>query len=111
MTDDERCIHDLTPATCSFCKGTEPKKEPHVSECHDCGAPVMWVFSERGKAMPIDVESGGSDKARFRKERTEHHDGKVVGIVHFVKDNEIEANTRQLYACHWDNCPARGKGI
>jgi hypothetical protein len=109
------CPHDpihLTPQTCSLCKGTEPAKpkEPHVSECSKCGEPIIWVYSEKGKPMPIDVMPGGDpDRARFRKERTEVDGDRVKGIVHFVRDSEIEDNTRPLYCCHFDTCAERDK--
>lgn len=120
MPPDERCIHELAMGTCSLCSGREqPTRrveqpelgtEPHTSECKDCGGEIMWVRSEHDKGMPIDLEPGGDpDKARFRKERVEHRDGKTVGIVHFVRDNELEANTRPLYCCHFDTCPERKK--
>jgi hypothetical protein len=111
VSDDE-CVHLLAPGTCSLCSGRESsvKKEPHVSECHDCGEPIMWVFSEKGKAMPIDVMPGGDpDKARFRKERTEVEGDRVKGIVHYVKRSELEDNVAPLYACHFDTCRERKK--
>jgi hypothetical protein len=97
----------MTADWCSLCKHPE-KAEPHVSQCKACGADVMWVVTENERSMPIDVEPSG-DKARFRKERTEHRDGKIVGIVHFVKDSELAENTKPLYACHFDSCPERKK--
>jgi hypothetical protein len=78
---------------------------PHVSECAHCGAQVMWVRTENGKAMPIDADAGGPPgKARFRKERIERVEGRIIGIVHFMRDSEMEANTAPLYCCHFDTC-------
>lgn len=114
MTDDDRCIHELAPGTCSICSGRETtivKKEPHLSTCKDCEAPIVWVWSEKGKAMPIDAAPGGDpDKARFRKERTEQVGEVLRGIVHYVRNSELEDNVRPLYCCHFDTCTRRPKG-
>jgi hypothetical protein len=108
VSETAECIHDLALGTCSICKPQSPP-QPHISECKACGEPVMWVWSEKGKSLPIDVMPGGSDKARFRKERTERDGEKLRGIVHFVRDSELEANTRPMYACHFDTCAERAK--
>lgn len=99
------CKHGmLDPDWCDWCKHPE-KMVPHVSLCGVCRAEVVWVRTEKGKSMPIDVEPGGDpDKARFRKERTVRVDQKIIGVVHFVRNNEIEANTRPLYCCHFETC-------
>jgi hypothetical protein len=100
--------YDLLAEAFPFEPPDPAKAVPHVSTCDACGAPIVWVFTEKNKSMSIDAEPGGDpDKARFRKERTEERDGKTVGIVHFVKDRELEANTRPLYCCHFDTCPDR----
>lgn len=106
------CPHGMLDADwCQLCKHPE-KAEPHVSECNACQAPIMWVLTDaKRKSMPIDVEPGGDPaKARFRKERTERDGAKIVGVVHFVKDSELEANVKPLYCCHWDVCPNRKAG-
>jgi hypothetical protein len=78
--------------------------EGEQSYCKSCNAPILWVTSEKDKAMPLDMEAGGlgpkGEPPRFRKERVEA--GKK--IVHFVKDNEMEANTRPLYQSHFVTC-------
>lgn len=112
MTDDDRCVHDLAPGTCSYCSGREAtvKKVPHISECSACGEPITWVYSEKGKRLAIDVLAGGDPKkARFRKQRTEVEGEEIRGIVHFVRDDELPTNLAPLYCCHWDSCLARGK--
>lgn len=105
MAEEDRCVHELAPGTCSICK---VKTEPHLSECQACGELVIWVWSEKGKPMPIDAQAGGDpEKARFRKERTEYVEGRLRGIVHYVRRSELEANTRPLYTCHFDTCKER----
>jgi len=81
-----------------------------MSKCTSCGSDILWVTTEKGKNMPLDPEPGGlgpkGEQPRFRKERVEvGDDGKERKIVHFVKDNELEANTRPLYQPHWVTCP------
>lgn len=113
--EDDLCIHELPPFSCSICKhGPTPRVEEAESErsvqyCRSCEAEIVWVITENGKPMPIDAEPGGlgpkGEQPRFRKERVEMVDGKKRKIVHFVKDNEMEANTRPLYHSHFVTCP------
>ena len=81
-----------------------------ATNCSSCGAEITWVYTEKGKAMPLDVEAGKlgpkGEPPKFRKERVEEGEGGIKRkIVHFVKDNEMEANTRPLYHSHFVTCP------
>lgn len=100
MSDDDLCMHLLAPGTCSICKSgpTLRSAEPElpVTECASCPAEVMWVVTEKGKRMPIDAVPDPIN-GRFRIESGNN--------VHFVKDSELEANTKPLYASHFQSCP------
>lgn len=76
-----------------------------MSQCKACNAEILWVITEKDKPMPLDMEPGGlgpkGEPPRFRKERVEG-DKK---IVHFVKDAEMETNTKPLYQSHFVSCP------
>lgn len=83
-----------------------------MAVCSSCGSEILWVYSEKGKAMPLDTVAGAlgpkGEPPRFRKERVEDDPrggGLTRKIVHFVKDNEMEANTRPLYQPHFVTCP------
>lgn len=98
---DAECIHGMVPGQCSIClKGPTPRAEVGTSECRSCQAPIVWVITEKGRKMPVDVAP--SDDGRFRKVRVEANGDK---LVHFVKDSEMEANTAKLYASHFQTCP------
>jgi hypothetical protein len=101
----ERCGHDLARGTCSICSGSERarRQQSTTSECRSCHAEVIWVFTEKGRRMPIDAEP--SADGRFRKERVDVVDGNQHRIVHFVRDDELEANTAPLYLSHFATCP------
>lgn len=46
--------------------------EPYTSRpCQSCGAPVVWVVSDGGRRMPLDVGSASRDL--FGKLRMESH--------------------------------------
>ena len=36
--------------------------ERRVSECRECGAPMRWVTTEKGKNMPVDDEPNSAGK-------------------------------------------------
>lgn len=76
-----------------------------MSECKSCGAEILWVETEKGKQMPLDAKP--SPDGRFRKERVEHDAAmkRDRKIVHFVRDDELEENTRKLYTSHFATCP------
>ena len=76
-----------------------------TSTCRLCDAPVLWVNTEKGKRMPLDVEP--STEGRFVKLMV-GEDG--VGVVHFVKDNEQSPPGKRLYSSHFQTCPERQEG-
>src|SRR5262245_8356144 len=36
----------------------------HLGRCRSCGAPVRWVRTARGKAMPLDADPAGASPPR-----------------------------------------------
>lgn len=104
MSDAELCIHEMVPDQCTFClHGPTPRPAPgaeHQSYCRSCEAPIIWVLTEKGKAMPIDVEP--SSDGRFLKV-AQDIDGKKH--VRFLPKTELASNTRPLYASHFQTCP------
>jgi hypothetical protein len=100
MRDADVCIHELAPGTCSLCKnGPTPRAEERdeeVARCASCEAPVIWVVTEKGKRMPIDAKPDPVN-GRFRILKGDS--------VDFVKDSELEANVKPLFASHFATCP------
>lgn len=70
-------------------------------ECRDCGGPVKWVTTARGKKMPVDVIPA--------KEGTEGFE--LIGVVdptaHFVKSAAAWEFDGSLYEFHGRTCPER----
>lgn len=56
--------------------------------CRDCGAPVKWYKTTKGKNIPLDPEG--------RRMATLMRDGETVWLA-------------DCYMIHWDTCPAREK--
>lgn len=80
---------------------TEPNWDLPQVPCGSCPAMMVWVKTEKGKPMPIDPEPDPV-RGRFRIV------GQLVGeapVVHYVKNSELEDNTKPLYASHFQTCP------
>ena len=98
------CIHGLTPESCTICLHgpSRPGPERKYSTCRTCGADVVWVVTEKGKPMPLDVDAGGGGRFRAEYENASHDT-----VVHFVKDSEMADNDQPLYTSHFATCPDR----
>ena len=66
---------------------------PEIVKCRSCGAPMLWVTTAKGKAMPIDSEPC--------------EDGNVdisTGRAVYVKAGETLPGI-PLYKSHFASCP------
>lgn len=71
-----------------------------MSRCRSCNAPVNWVKTERGKSMPLDVNSyaGGDPRGLFVV-----RDGIAVAVTPDAFPGE------PLYTSHFSTCPQAGQ--
>ena len=85
-----------------------------MAQCSSCRAEIVWVYTDtaKPKPMPLDPEPGKfgpkGEPPRVRKERVEDDPrggGLTRKIVHVLRDNELEANTKPLYQSHFVTCP------
>jgi len=74
--------------------------------CSSCGSYIVWVRTERGKVMPLDPWA--DDGGRFCV-RNDFRDASGRRVVHYVRDEELEGNTRPLYRSHFETCDSRNK--
>jgi hypothetical protein len=72
-----------------------------MSTCRSCGVPLLWVLTEKGKRMPLDIEPDDA-KGTFVKLRVEENGDKVV---QFVKESDRPGTARPLYTSHFVTCP------
>lgn len=75
------------------------------SVCKDCGESIIWVTTQKGKRMPIDVTP--HHMGRFRKVGISESGKKLVS---FVRDADIESVRRErvpLYNSHFETCEER----
>lgn len=71
-----------------------------MSFCRSCRAPILWVGTERGKAMPLDAEPyQGDDPRGLFVIRTAG--GKVIGVA--VPPDAFPGEP--LYRSHFATCP------
>jgi len=71
-----------------------------MSECRFCRAPILWVWTERGKAMPLDRDPyEGDDPRGLFVIRTEP--GKVLAIATTPDAFPDEPH----YRSHFSSCP------
>jgi hypothetical protein len=71
-----------------------------VSACRSCRAPIVWVGTEHGKAMPLDAEPyTGDDPRGLFVIRTDG--GKVTGVA---VPPDVFADEPH-YRAHWSTCP------
>lgn len=76
-----------------------------ISKCKGCGAPIVWIKTTGGKAMPCDpnlvtykAERGGSNRIVMPT-------GQVVSCKTGVASNEADGIG---YVPHWSTCKAAG---
>lgn len=103
MSDDDLCIHELDPRTCSLClHGTARTREsvPPETECGSCHAAIRWVVTAKGKAMPIDADPS-EDGAFVINGRSLTGDT----LVEFVKPSFRPMTSADRYSSHFATCP------
>lgn len=64
--------------------------------CKDCGAPVRWVRTENGRAMPLDAKS--------------RLDGNVIlvrGLAHVLSKVDRIAESTPRWTAHFATCPMK----
>ena len=75
-----------------------------MSSCRSCGAPILWVGTERGKAMPLDrAPYDGDDPRGLFVIR--HIGGKVLAIATTPDAFPGE----RVYRSHFATCKDAGK--
>lgn len=73
-----------------------------MNKCKSCGAPIIWIKTFSGKAMPVDA--GGIDFfADPEGKELFVTDGGAV--VHGVRAEEGAEHTHRGYISHFATCP------
>jgi hypothetical protein len=81
-----------------------------VAKCSSCESEILWVYSEQGRAMPMDPEPNkvgpNGEAPTLRKERVDIVQGGLRRkIVHVMTKDELAENTKPLYLSHFVSCP------
>lgn len=62
-------------------------------ECRTCGAPMIWVTTQKGKKMPLDAEPVAKGKFLLNDDMT----------VAYIP--ESDPYTGERYSSHFETCP------
>lgn len=66
--------------------------------CRDCGAEVLWVKTQRGKKMPVDVIPAPKDVAAFELV------GKSDTMAFYVSERRRASHWGDVYESHFQTC-------
>jgi hypothetical protein len=77
---------------------TRPVDTPMV-RCRSCGARIFWATTDRGKAMPIDVEPAAEGNVRLR------WSSEGTPLVTVLTNGQREEHRGELYQAHFRSCP------
>ena len=72
-----------------------------TSECRgkNCGAPIIWCRTARGKKMPLDAEP--SSAGSFVIEHADSNDPLARRLANYA----ASSYTGDKYTPHWETCP------
>lgn len=70
--------------------------------CRSCRAPIRWVLSSSGKAMPLDLDPVPEGTIALSD-----RGGVVVGVI--VPERARAGYAGSLYRSHFATCPNAGK--
>lgn len=68
------------------------------STCRDCGRPIVWAKTARGKNLPLDPNPMASGELELVATGTEN--GRVVFAVRAAAPDATKG-----YRCHFESCP------
>lgn len=77
-----------------------------MTRCRACGAPIIWIKTASGKAMPCDAKPIVYRKEPGAKEKVVTPNGEVLSCV---LDGPAEEMTGIGYIPHWATCPQANK--
>ena len=70
--------------------------------CKKCGAPIVWIKTASGKAMPCDAEPVAYREAKGGSAKIVTPNGEVMSAE---PDNDPQKNTGMGYVSHFATCP------
>lgn len=79
-----------------------------IVKCKSCGAPIVWIETVNGKAMPCDAEAVEYQENRKGKSQIVTEDGKVVrgDLVKNAPDTLLPKVVDGTgYISHFATCP------
>lgn len=104
----ERCRHDLPLGSCVTCRDGLRTPEELLNEVIDertttcslktCGAEIVWTTTERGRAMPVDLDPTNGGDVEVYLEGGELHSRVVRGAT----------PGDYLRTSHFATCPGAG---
>jgi hypothetical protein len=69
-------------------------------KCRDCGEPIAWVTTQRGRKMPVDVRPARPNVAAFELV------GRVDTLAFYVSEQKRARMSGDVYECHRNTCSA-----
>lgn len=74
-----------------------------MKTCKACGAPIVWIKTPKGKAMPCDAQPVYYEAEPHGTKRIVKQNGEVIACEYAVDPAEA---TGTGYIPHWATCPA-----
>lgn len=71
-------------------------------KCRDCGAPVKWVKTQRGKKMPVDIDPAPAGVSAFEVV------GETDSLAFYVSEKRRARFIGDVYEFHGSTCKRRG---
>lgn len=76
-----------------------------MARCKLCGAPIVWLKTQAGKATPCDAQPVAYWEKPMATKRAYTKDGRLIRAIF---DGEPGTQDGMGYIPHWATCPQAG---
>jgi hypothetical protein len=84
-------------------------KPSRFGKCRSCGAPIMWIRTEKGKMMPVDMETERFYPDPRGEKLYIMNDGHTMRGTPAPEGEEILPCVASGFVSHFATCPDAGK--
>lgn len=75
-----------------------------MSTCQACAAPIRWVITEAGKAMPIDAEPVPDGNIIMTGRTVRTRGGRLTPEVGYLTEGTLFPSDATRYVSHFATC-------